>query len=826
MNIDWEIIREKIKNNIEENFSSGKPSYSEEQVKSGIDLFFKFVAHPTTETSLKGLSKSIFPALNEAFVTKKGEMGPLRALADSLEPFFKKYCIVVLEIPALDITNKTLIPILKMSGINSELSSQGTNNYPNLASDKLQSFRDKNEYLFQLCSSYLVRNEVHNSPNWGEGKIYNHLCDILTIMIFAILKQKAKIEQLPKQEFNSTVSEQLSSEENKLLYDFISFGNTATELKTQVVNAYILHFLYSSKRSTIDEMRISCDKYFDSSLTKNFFKRRIEKLTEQNKIQKVDVIYYQLAPLEYERLTKVYNQFIDNKDLFLLYYSELLETYGAILHFDALLEKLYDFFIKNFNIDVSEAYDDGSEIPKEDQLYDDLINYIYEIMPTKELGRQFFKELLKLCVESDFIVRVSASKVLGKLTNPEHFESYVKSKNRVVYLDTQIVLHVLCTGYLKNPGYENYYYQIAEELTAFAKNNPQIELKFAKPYLFEVAYQLKLALLLIPYEDFVKSNYSTNVFYQFYNFLKTSNQLNEEDDSFATFLNHWLYIREDDAYESDSNQILVSSLNNLLSEYGIKVETLPPYHEIREQAVNVLDSILKRNLHVPKSLNVLSNDALMVCHLSDIRQHGDEPFFLTWDKTFTEFRKAYKDRFHRDQPILWHLFSPAKFLNHMSLISFKIDPKSLTHDYLSILDSLDLHEKTKTLFDYLNKLTDIKSISKDKRRRYVQHTVEIFDSIEFSSETNLPEKEVREAIAKPFEQLLDEINKYYHTEGRRYNIDHYRKMLLDESYFVRFAEILREEIKQNIYNGKKITEEYFDKINGLIDEFNDKKSNI
>ncbi|MCQ6957675.1 hypothetical protein [Mucilaginibacter aquariorum] len=823
MNIDWEIIREKIKNNVEEILTTGDPNYSAGQIKNGIELLFKFIAHPVEENSLKGLPKAIFPALQEAFIDKKGDMGPLRALADSFEPFLKKYAIVVLGHRPAAVVGKTLLPLLKLIELNQELTTQGENQYPNLAADKLHTFRDKKEYLYQICNAYLVRNEVHNSPSWGEAKVYSNLTDILVVMLFAILKNVAVVENLPKQEFNSIVSEQLNSEENKILYDFISFGNTATELKTQVVNAFILHELYSKGKATATELKSNCDAYFGSTLSKNFFDRRLEKLREQRKIIKSEVLYYILTSDEAERLKVVYNEFLENRDLFLLYYKELLESYGAILHFDALLEKLYDFFIKNFNIDVSEAYDDGNDIPKEDQLYDDLISYIYQIISPEDLGKQFFKELLKLCEDSDFIVRVSASKVLGKLTNPENFEAYIRARHRTVYLDTQIVLHILCTGYLRNPGYENTFYQIAEELVAFDKDNKQVKFKFAKPYLLEVAHQLRLALMLIPYEDFVKSEFSTNVFYQFYNFLKKSNQLDEDDDSFEKFLNHWLYIREDDAYEIDSTQILLSSLKNVLTDqYNIEVEILPPADN-RESAITVLESVLRQTTHSPKAPNVLLNDAWMVCHLSNRKLHSDEPFFLTWDKTFTAFRKAFKGRFYRNEPILWHLFSPAKFLNHMSLISFKIDPKSLTHEYLSILDSLDLHEKTRTLFDSLNKLTDIKNISKEKRRRYVQYTVEIFDSNEFSADSNVSENEMRGAIAKPFEQMLDEINKYYHTQGRKYTIEHYRKMLLEEPYFIRFAQILRDEIRNSMAHGKKITEEYFDKINSLLEEFIDGK---
>src|SRR4051812_5018865 len=111
MKIDWEVIKEKILNNIQDGLGSGKPAYTEADIKEGIELFVKLVIYPTSVNSLKGLHNVIMPALQDAYILKKGEIGPLRLLADSFESYLKKLCIVVLNKPAEQVEHMSLIPL-------------------------------------------------------------------------------------------------------------------------------------------------------------------------------------------------------------------------------------------------------------------------------------------------------------------------------------------------------------------------------------------------------------------------------------------------------------------------------------------------------------------------------------------------------------------------------------------------------------------------------------------------------------------------------------------------------------------------------------------
>lgn len=813
--ISWEDIKLKIHSTVRKPLTSGNPLFTEDEIMKGTVLFRKIILYKSGESELDGLSKIMVPALQDSLLDKKGELPSLRLLADSLEPFYKKILLICKGQSFSEINKLTLIPSLKMVGINNALSNQQSKaDFPQLEESNLESFKNENEYLYEICSTYLIRNKVHNSPEFSDLEILTYVKDLLVVYIYTVLKYSTQIDLLVDPSIDlESAKNVLSGGENKILFDFISFGNSTTEIKTQIIESYILHKLLDSNKLTHETIKDGLEEYLDYTLTPDFFRRSIEKLRTKKRIEfnkETQELY--LSSDEKQRLIKVQSLFNDNKELFLLYYSDIIERYELKDHSDEILEKLKEFFVVNYNIDIKEIRDEDS-YDNEDSILEEFLAYIKTLLDEKD-SINLVKDLLKLCEESDFILRLSASTVIGNLTNPVHFENYVRKQKRLVYLDTQLILHALCTGYLSNCEYDNVYFRIVDELLKFQKLNPNIEFRFSRYYLSEVAYQLKMALLLIPFEGTTEHKLSTNVFYEFYEYLHSNDLLEDGHQSFADFLENWLLVTEDDALEPDCEKIISSNIGTLLlDELSISVTTLP-FYEDKETAVSVLDGIIKdrSNKLSSKSHYIMSNDALMVCHLSNKEIHQDEPFFLTWDKSFTPFRSAFKQKFKRQELISWHLFNPSKFINHMSLLEFKIDPKTITNDYLPILDSLGLHEKAKTIFDSMNRLTDIKDISKKQRRRYVQLTQQVFNEQEFGYEVDKPE--MIDNVIKPFETILDNINRYYHSHSE-YSIEKYKKMMLKEEYFIRLLDIIISEIS----NGPEISNDLTSNIDKLLNEF-------
>jgi hypothetical protein len=827
MKTDWDLIKEKIKNNVSDILKNGRPSFSD--INGAIELFKKTLLYKSDIHELDGLPKVLVPALHEAYITNKGEIGSLRHIATSLDAYLKKLLVLAKNKPLRELNNVNLISLFKALHLNQELDSQAYGGYPQLEKENLDSFKGKDEYLEYLGYARVIRNEVHNSPNWNEIEVFTYLRNILVVYLYATVIYKTELQGLPRKEVIASKSvEKMDTGENKMLFDFISFGNTTTEIKTQAINAYILHFLTNNVGDTITSIIENTNRYFGNQLSSKFFERRVNALIQNGQIEYADTTKnnLRLTLNEKERISKITKDFTENKELFFLYFDEILVKYNIETYSESLIEQLKGFFEANFNIDVIEAYDKGIEIVEdENSIYSGLINYLKGITNDDTKTEALFRDLLELCHNSDFLVRISASKVFSRLTNPDQFQNYLRIQKRVVYLDTQIVLHALCLNYSKNIKYDNIFYRVTDELIDFVKQDDNIELKVSKRYLSEVVYQLKLALLLIPFEDFNQRNLSNNLFYLFYIYLKENELLEAKDEGFGNFLENWLLISEDDVYDSDFEQIAKSGLQNLLKdELDISVVQLPHY-DIRESAVSVLEEVIKKKLLKPKSHYVMVNDALMVCHLSDKEFHDIEPFFLTWDKSFTDYRKLFKSKFSRLEPISWHLFNPSKFLNHMSLLDFKIDPKSITNEYMSIIDSLGIHEKTQTIYDNINKLLDLKDISKGQRRKYVQIAGDIFNDKEFSYDVNLPDDSIVENLSDSFSEIIERINHYYYNKDSNYSIHTYRKVMLVEESFVKIANVIAKEIKESM-KSEKYSNKFLKEIDEVLKEYEDKKQGI
>ncbi|MGB8192727.1 MAG: hypothetical protein WCF67_12445, partial [Chitinophagaceae bacterium] len=350
--------------------------------------------------------------------------------------------------------------------------------------------------------------------------------------------------------------------------------------------------------------------------------------------------------------------------------------------------------------------------------------------------------------------------------------------------------YILCLNYVKKPEYKSVYYQTAEELIDLTKKNRNIKLKVSRLYLQEVAYQLKLALLLIPFEDIATGNISSNVFFQFYWHLKENDLLESEDNNFAAFLQSWFNLYEEDAYDPKFQSIAYANLYKILSDadLSIEVETLPQYDN-KNDAVEVLHSVLDEDNFKFRPKNAIDNDAIMMCHLCNGDAHILEPFFLTWDKAFTRFRKFYIERYRRGNSITFHLFNPARFLNHYSLINIKINSKALTDDLLSIMDSNSVHQKTQTIWDSINKFLHIDSINSFQRRRYVNRIKVLLETELDYTIDDLNDIEKANRILRPFEEILSKINDYF-TYNSNFKFTDYRDLLLTEEYFDKISALI------------------------------------
>ncbi|MCI5080440.1 MAG: hypothetical protein MRY78_02040 [Saprospiraceae bacterium] len=803
MTVEYTKLREKIFKSVQPILSKGTPKYEDHEITEAIEVFFKIIrkkVHPF----LNGLSSYLEPALNNAFIEDIGQVNSLGTIADRLEAYLKKIVIICKGKSYANLERKNLVALFKELDLNSALSNQRTpTDYPALEISNMESFKGKEEYLYNLCYTRTTRNTVHDAPDWDEIQVLTRRNHILTIYIYSTLKY---ITQLKAATDSANPEVNDKNSEQSMLYDFITFSKTTTSIREQIISSFILHFLNKNGETEIEQLVSESNDFFDQNVSKETYNRLIEKLRIEKKVEKDKAnSKFKLTSTETARIEKTQQDFAQNKEAFLTSFQEVTTKYGVEGEFDKLFDSTKKFFECNYEVDLYEALDKGVDLEKDDNdLTKEYFDYLKSITNNDEDTAQLlFLDILNVCDSNDFLLRLSASQIFTDLTNSRDFQHYVNQTRRVVFLDTQIILYALLYEIEEelNTNYENLYFKIIEELILFSKANKTIELNFAPSYIGEVSHHLKRALALIPYDTIVDNEVklSNNVFYEYFWWMK-SKEIVEKEYSFAEYMEDYFKLYETDIYDDNFRGIVNSNIYDFLKRIDINIPEIPRYSQNDiDNATNILISSIRKNNSKPKYGLVLKNDALMACHLSNKRIHLIEPVFLTWDKGFTAFRKEYVEKFSRTEILVWHLFNPAKFLNHISLLKMKINPQAVTNEFLSIMDSLTFREQVGTIYDVQSKFIELSSSDGSIARKNIKILKEIFET-EFENVIDNKDelqnyllKDVANALDDVISKLLD----YLQKEENDLSLNDYRKIMKESNLFEDFSKIVLTEIKDD-----------------------------
>jgi len=796
--IDQVRIKEEIFRYVKDVLKKGTPSFSEIEIIEAIEVFYSTIIVKINYAELDGLSKILLNPLQDALVDKPIDLDSFTIIATSVEAYLKRVLVICGIDSFNNIKDQTLIPLIKLSQINNALTIQSKRtDFPSLEEANLTSFINEDEYLENICIAYLTRNSIHNSVDWSFKDTVNKLESILVLYIYITLKYKSTL--LPEINIKNTALNYsvLNNQENKWLYDFMTFGKSTTEVKTQIIDAFILNTIYDNTTILKENLQSNITTYFNTNINTGFINRRLSKLqTDKRILHNSENDLLELTPKELKRLHNVRNNFKENRELFFLYYEDIVVKYEINGHKDELIDKLKDLFVDNYNFDLNEIlWNDIDESNSQHASCIDFINkYLISIVHDKNIADNLFKDLLKLCIDSDFLLCISASTVFNTISDYTQYQNYVNQPIKEIYLDTQIVINSLMLDYRRTDLYNNSMYRITKELCTSTKNSQDIKLIFSTHYLSEITFQLKAALNLLAFGELLENhelNLSGNIFYQFYSGLKKTNVIHT-DYYFADFIEECFSLYEDDLYTNDFFRICEEQVKQKIKELGyIELKQFLNISNLQDIETLIEQTIEEEKLPI-KSHYILKNDAMMLSHLANDENRINEPFFLTWDKSFVSFRKKYYNKYLRRATHFFHIFSPSKFLNHYALMKVKLDPKMISEDFLSVIDSFGLTKKTRTIYDVHAKFIDIKNISKEQKYKYIKTLQTLFNENEFCYEFS----EDSDLYTSKYDGVLDSLNQYYHNNSK-FSILQFRLTLLQDEVFYNIAQKIKEIIIDN-----------------------------
>lgn len=787
MDYNWNKIKSKINLYCTSAFSENSIIVTQSEINELIDIFYNFVFLSLPHQEINGLGNEMLRGLQCACVDDIGNQLYLKSIA-SLEDAFMKKLILLCGIDSFsNISCLTQMALYKKIGL-------WGNSIPDFYSTDVDTFRGDVNGMFFLGVTYLTRNVVHNAPNWDDSEVTRRLKYVLAFYVFLIYRFKSQLLSREPSLSEKGVNYFEENQENALLYDYLSYGNTSVEINKRYVRTYVEHQLYRSNEVEEQVLIRNMRDFSDKSLSDAASKRILVELVKEGLIRVVSHSpkAYALTEDESSRIKDAKDNYNIALQSYNMSMEDILARYSIHSSVDVVSCLIMDHLSALYNYDINEALGEVNREEKSD--YHTLVARFEQLGCPSTKGKELYQELLRLNRENDVLVRVSAGRVFRRISNPDQFNEYFRMADRIVWIDTQILLYLICY----NEDYSQYNHPLYKTALALFKHSSRgcrFHYKVASFYINELSFQLKQALLLISVVDMPfakKTNMSRNVFYQHYRQLYENEGLPEGVESFGDYMLDNFNLYADDAFALDFNSISRGIIEGKLDEFGISIEMVP------QQDINDINNSESIFISVtsapygstPKQGKPLTNDAWMGVSLFK-HTESQKPIFITLDSSFEPYRKQFLQKYRRGQTFNWHLFSPSAFVNHMDFIDFKINAENLTDDLISIVETDDVKDKTLSVIDRINRFLDIPHISSGKRKKYVSWVEELFQSEEYSYQPDSNQlEEVSPSIIR-FLDAQDTVFSYFYDQKGE-GIKQFQKMLNNEEYFKAYIHYLKD----------------------------------
>lgn len=606
------------------------------------------------------------------------------------------------------------------------------------------------------------------------------------------LKIKEILDLYPKSE------ESYFDENKKLYFDYLSYAAEAKELKEKFISSFIINFLYSvnGQGINLEDLKRKVISEFDVTDSGSYFERIVQGLLTSKKLIKKESTLT-ISEIQFKEIKKIK----ENSELlevdFVSKLQDLINKSNSSVEIRLIINKLKIIYEnqKQLNIDeISEEVNDDV-----DSSIKDFISYVKKSFEDQLEAKTFMENVFLLCSINNFIEITTTGRIYKKLINNPEFKAYTNRVNKEIFLDTNVLLYLLLVFREPNVEYDNNYFNISKDLFDLINSeNNYGNYNTTHLYIYELSDYIKRSIKLIPLDKlgiFSKLGGSDNVIYNFYLHLKSENFI---DYSFRKFIESFR-IRISEAEKQ--NDYLRQVLYNIFKTNNIEIDDVESYdrnHRTKKEHEKISKQLIDTysDLKVKRTIKSLRFDSLTIQHISSDRfSELSDPTLITWDKTFRKFRQSYLST--NPNANYWHIFTPGNFLDHISLMQFKINGDSISNELLSILDNeFQIVKKVRKLSDALSTIIDLNS---EVGINLSTGIAEIRE--DFIYQINIVE-ETKTVESKPqaIDQLINDLIDYYDSDNGLYDFNDFKEVLKVENNVDKFLKFLDTESKHFIQN--------------------------
>ena len=563
---------------------------------------------------------------------------------------------------------------------------------------------DKYSYMknFDFYISQSVSKENKNSLSLKSEVEYDINLNIIDANTIAqIIESNSELNSLLYQFHNIEDNRDKFFDKNtKIIFDVLTHNKNTVEIKRNFISSHIFSFLLTNPISTLEELTDYIFNVFESKIERAYIEReinnlRLKQIIKGNKIEKT--IY--LSDEKRNEIQKIYDIVSIEENLFIEKINSFLQKENLDIELKDLIELLYKIYKENYNIDIEELTENSNSYTSSlKKSLTDLKNFLTSKNLDQDQADAISDKLINICGESEFLSKYSTVHLFNNLFNSNKLEKYLDSKEQKVFIDTQILLRLLCVIY---PTSEYKFIDSAlNSVNLFyntsIKLKDQLYLITSNDYIEEVAIHIANAIKLKRFMDlpFMQNIGTTkNVFYNaFLEYRNTS--LLDSQTTFSEFLAELLDLDIFDL-ENKNHDDLVQVIGNKVFEtleyLGIEIITHNLYPNF--QAIKKEYEIHLALSSKERAFNAIQNDLRTILYLSTRDYHYnesgvyEEPYLLTWDSSFYYIRKILMNQKQKINASFWYIYSPLKLVDRLSVMNFNLNPEMLNLNIIALTEN-------------------------------------------------------------------------------------------------------------------------------------------
>lgn len=568
-----------------------------------------------------------------------------------------------------------------------------------LMNDVIKSKKNVDMYSYQSSLYFFISKPISHSKKDELNDKAERDYDI-SLRIYDANKLACDIERYPKVRafLMSLFSPKLLSKptfdiKNKVIYDMFTTGSNVANIKYDFINSFIQYYLLENSKKTIDDIQKQVNTQLTDNLSQKTILSQLDYQVKRGILVKDNFQRYSLSATtrgEFEKLRETSEILLQS---LVLTIQQCLEKYGLHKFTNQVCNKLIELYNAHYNSEIEEiSQSRDSKNISEHKVFEDLEGYLKTLPYTGEVNT-VVKDILLSVSDNVYLNKIAVTTMFTNLFKSNSFEEYFSVFKKNIYLDTQVLLQVICWSF-KNTDYDDMQYGAVKYLMQqVTSQKDKVCLLTTREYVEEAVYHLWEAyqlqrLLQIP--AITELGPSKNVFFNFYLHL-----LNIGEAIYADFTDFLYDLLGDDISVEGMGQNefiheISGRIEKILEYCGIEVITTRYYDELRVAQKEYDLHLLDKRYSKPRRAQ--NNDLICMLYLSEECNHInpdsnllDEPFFITWDSTFYTFRKKFFNKFKGRS--YFYIYTPMKFANRLSVMNLKINTACINYDIISLAEN-------------------------------------------------------------------------------------------------------------------------------------------